>query len=247
MKLRLCLTSLLLALAAVLAACGQPAGADYLPATAVPPAPAVPAAPAAPASEPAPPAPAQGASLSASLSPETVSVKGDADAPLRMIEFSDYECPFCSRYVSQTLPQIMAQYVDSGKVRYEFRDFPLTSIHPQAQLAAEAARCAGAQGNYWGMHDQLFVRQQLWQGDDAAARTTFSTIARELSLDSGAFNTCLLEAHYAPVVQQHLAEGQQLGVTGTPSFIIGEQFLAGAQPFEVFQQVIEQELARIQQ
>jgi protein-disulfide isomerase len=213
----------LLFAAAVLGGCGAPAGADYLPVTA---------------------APAQSRSLTAGLVEETMSVKGDASAPVLMIEYSDYQCPFCSRYVSTVLPEIMAQYVETGKVRYQFRDLPLTAIHPEAQAAAEAARCAGEQGDYWGMHNALFAQQQAWQG--AAARPAFVALAQGLGLDAGALEACLDAGRYREIVQQHLAQGQSLGFSGTPSFIIGEQAVIGAQPFEVFQQVIEQELARQQ-
>lgn len=227
----------LLLATALLAGCGQAADADYLPATAAPS--TVPAAePPAAAADAAPPV-AQ-ADILAKLSPETVSVKGAADAPLLIIEFSDYQCPFCGRYVSQTLPQIQAQYIDTGKVRYMFRDMPLSSIHPQAQAAAEAARCAGDQGRYWEMHELLFARQEDWTAD---RRGSFAAFADELSLDATKFSGCLDEGRYTAYVKAQIAEGEQLGIRGTPSFLIGDQFLSGAQPFSAFQQAIEAALA----
>jgi protein-disulfide isomerase len=228
--------AVLVAAAALLGACGQPAGADYLPSS----------APTGGAAQGA----ASGAAsesnsieaIVASLSEETMSVKGAADAPVLMIEFSDYECPFCNRYVTSTLPRIREQYIDTGKLRYVYRDLPLNSIHPKAQAAAEAARCAGDQSKYWEMHDQLFGRQAEWQGGDEQA--LFGAMAGELGLDTQAFNACLAEGRYTEYVQRQTDEGLQIGIAGTPAFIIGDQFLSGAQPFEVFQQVIERQLAR---
>lgn len=167
---------------------------------------------------------------------------GEADAPVVMVEFTDYQCPFCSRHFLQTFPQIKAEYIDTGKVRYVFMDFPLSSIHPQAQLASEAARCAGDQGEYVGMHDLLFGRQDAWNGrEDAAA--VFSGFAGELGLDTAAFDACLETRQHEEAVLADLAYGSSLGVDGTPAFFVNGNFISGAQPFEVFQQAIESLLA----
>ena len=167
---------------------------------------------------------------------------GDADAPVVIVEFTDFQCPFCSRHFLQTFPQIKAEYVDTGKVRYVFMDFPLSSIHPQAQLAAEAARCAGDQAFHAEMHDLLFSRQDAWNGRDDVA-TIFSGFAAELGLDTVAFDACLKAGTHREAVLANLDYGISLGIDGTPAFFVNGNFISGAQPFEVFQQAIESLLA----
>ena len=162
-------------------------------------------------------------------------VKGDPNAPVTIVEFSDYECPFCGRYVKQTYPQITKEYIDTGKVRYIFRDFPL-SFHAQAQKSAEAAECAGEQGKYYEMHDILFEK-----GVNGGV-PSFKQYAKDIGLNSAAFDTCLDSGSMAQEVKNDMAEGQAAGITGTPGFIINGQKVSGAQPFSVFQQIIEAEL-----
>jgi protein-disulfide isomerase len=167
---------------------------------------------------------------------------GETDAPVTIIEFTDFQCPFCSRHALETYPQIKAEYVDTGRVRYVFMDFPLSSIHPQAQLTAEAARCAGDQGQFVAMHDLLFSRQQEWAGRDDAAEL-LAGYAGELGLDEAAFAECLSSGVHRAAVLADLEEGVRVGVDGTPAFFINGVFVSGAQPFEVFQEVIEGFLA----
>lgn len=174
---------------------------------------------------------------------ETVSVKGDPDAPITMVEFSDYQCPFCQRHFLQTYPKLMEKYVDTGKVRYVFKDFPLTSIHPQAVAAANAAHCAGQQEEYWPMHDRLFIEQSRWSGN-SEANTVFKTFASELGLDTDKFNACLDAEQFNDDIFSDLQEGISAGVTGTPAFFINGVFVSGAQPYEVFEQIIEQQLGQ---
>jgi protein-disulfide isomerase len=171
-------------------------------------------------------------------------VLGSADAPVTILEFSDYQCPYCRQYVRQTLPKILATYVETGQVRYLFKDFPLDS-HPNAQKAAEAARCAGTQGAYWAMHGRLFDAQREWvqQGQEEALEK-FVRYAEELGLDAMAFRECLQSGQFGEQIRQDQWEGQQAGVRGTPSFLINGQLLTGAHPFETFQQMIEAELRR---
>lgn len=166
---------------------------------------------------------------------------GDPDAPITIVEYSDFQCPFCSRHYQQTYPQIVEQYVDAGIVRYVFKDFPLNNIHPQAAKAAEAARCAGDQGAFLAMHDMIFERQDDWSGKDPIAH--FNDYAQELGLDSDAFEGCLSNGDHALSVEDDLQEGIELGVTGTPAFFINGHPVSGAQPFELFEQAIEQLLA----
>ena len=167
---------------------------------------------------------------------------GAADAPVTMVEFTDFQCPYCVRHFEETFPQIMADYIDAGKVRYVFMDFPLTSIHPQAPLAAEAARCAGEQDAYLEMHHELFGRQGEWSGRGDAAEV-FAGFAEGLGLDSAAFGECLARGRYTDAVQADLEQGVSLGVNGTPAFFLNGNFVSGAQPYSVFQQAIESLLA----
>jgi protein-disulfide isomerase len=162
--------------------------------------------------------------------------KGDGDAPVLMIEYSDYQCPYCSRYVQETLPLIEENYIQTGKVRYVFKDFPL-SFHAQANLAAQAARCAGDQGDYWGMHDLLFANQQDWANESAAQ--VFSSYADQLGLDAGQFDSCLSSGTYEDKINNEIQEGLSVGVSGTPAFFVNGQFISGAQPYQAFQQAIE--------
>ncbi len=162
-------------------------------------------------------------------------VKGDSNAPVIIIEFSDYECPFCGRYFQQTYPQIVKEYVDTGKVKIVFRDFPL-SFHENAQKAGEAAECAGEQGKYWEMHDKLFENQQ------ALGIVNLKQYAKELGLNTKAFDDCLDSGKMASEIQKDFEDGQNAGVSGTPAFFINGIALTGAQPFEAFKQIIEQEL-----
>lgn len=162
-------------------------------------------------------------------------VKGSSDAPVTIIEFSDYECPFCARHYSQTLPSLINDYVETGKVKLVFRDFPL-SFHQNAQKAAEAAECAGEQGKYWEMHDKLFDNQAALGVDN------LKKYAEDIGLDTEEFNECLDSGEMASEVQKDFNDGQTYGVTGTPGFFINGIKVVGAQPYSVFQQVIEQEL-----
>lgn len=161
---------------------------------------------------------------------------GPQDAPVLIVEFSDFQCSFCARFATETLGQILDTYGD--QVRLVFRDFPLTSIHSQAQKAAEASQCAYEQGKYWEYHDSLFQNQQALDVD------SLKGYAQELGLDTGAFNECLDFGKYTSEVQNDLAQGQSYGVTGTPTFFINGRLLRGAKPLSAFEAMIEEELAR---
>jgi protein-disulfide isomerase len=162
---------------------------------------------------------------------------GDPEAPITIVEYTDFQCPFCSRHFQQTYPQIIDEYVNEGLVRYVFKDFPLNNIHPQAAKAAEAARCAGDQDQYLEMHDYLFNMQSEWSGSEPTP--IFISYAQDLDLDADAFSSCLTSGKYSSAVNADLQEGAQFGVTGTPAFFINGYPLAGAQPFEVFRQAID--------
>ena len=123
-----------------------------------------------------------------------------------------------------------------------YKDFPIKELHPQAHLAAEAAECAGEQGGYWSMHATLFAAPSEWDTTEDAARAAFGLYAGKLGLDAARFESCLAEGRYRPDVEANMAEGRRLGVTGTPAFIINGKIMAGAQPVEVFQRVLNREL-----
>jgi len=162
--------------------------------------------------------------------------KGDKDAPVTIVEWSDYECPFCERFYSQTLGLIDEEYIQTGKVKFVYRDFPL-GFHQNAQKAAEAAECAGEQGKYYDMHDLLF------ESGVEGGVTAFKQYAATIGLDTDEFNSCLDSGEMASEIQADMQDGQAVGVSGTPGFIINGKLISGAQPFSVFQQAIEAELA----
>lgn len=159
-------------------------------------------------------------------------VNGDKNAPVTIVEFSDFECPFCGRYHAQTHPLIVENYVDTGKVKFVFKHFPL-NFHASAQKASEAAECANDQGKFWEYHDVLFANQQ------ALSISNLKQYAADLSLDTAEFNSCLDSGEHAAKIKQDLADGQAAGVSGTPSFFINGQKLVGAQPYSAFEQAIE--------
>jgi protein-disulfide isomerase len=166
-------------------------------------------------------------------------IKGNPDAPVTIVEYSDYQCPFCQRHFQDTMPELES-YIDAGQVRYVFKDFPIHSIHPQAQRAHESARCArelDGETAFWEMHDLLFANQNEWAGAGNHVNI-FKGLASEAGLDQERFDACLDSGRYAEAVNADLAEGQQLGVAGTPAFFINGQRVSGAQPFAVFQQII---------
>ena len=166
---------------------------------------------------------------------------GDPDAPITIVEFTDFQCPFCVRHFQQTYPRIVEEYVDAGVVRYVFKDFPLNSIHPQAAEAAQAARCANDQDAFLEMHDLLFQRQMQWGGQNPTE--IFVGFAEDLDLDTGAFNECLTSGKYEDAVNADLNQGIQLGVTGTPAFFLNGFGISGAQPYDLFEEAIESLLA----
>jgi protein-disulfide isomerase len=170
------------------------------------------------------------------VSTEGAPVRGAAGAPVTVVEFSDFECPFCKQ-THPTLKQLLERYPD--KVRLAYRDFPLDSIHPQARRAAEAARCAQDQGKFWEYHDALFTQSPQLALED------LRRYAGQVGLDVTKFDGCLAAGVHKATVQRDLDEGNRLGITGTPAFFINGRTLTGAQPLEAFIRLIEQELASV--
>jgi protein-disulfide isomerase len=157
--------------------------------------------------------------------------RGSAQAAVTIVEFADFQCPYCSR-AAATIEKVLAAY--DGKVRLVFRHFPL-SFHDKAPKAAEAGACADEQGKFWEMHDALFGSQEL-EPDALKAQ------ARRLGLDAAKFEECLDSGRMAALVKRDLVAGQKAGVTGTPAFFINGRVLSGAQPEDAFHRVIDQEL-----
>ncbi len=173
-------------------------------------------------------------------------VKGDPNAPITIVEFSDFQCPFCGRFFTQTLPLIEKNYVETGKVKFVYRDFPIPSIHPNAIPAALAAECADDQGLFWEYHDKLFENLVMWENlDQQNVVRTFEQYAEDLGADTDTFNSCLESGKYLEEVQNDLNDGVSYGVNGTPGFFIGNEkigytMVSGAQPYAAFQQLLDQ-------
>jgi protein-disulfide isomerase len=172
--------------------------------------------------------------------------QGSPDAPVILIEFSDYQCPYCKRQVDATLPLIIERYVATGKVRYVFKDFPLEALHPQALRAAAAAHCAGDQGRYWEYHDALFGDQATLAEEDLMRH------ARALGLDQSRFRNCLDSGTHVQRIRASIALGTELGVTATPAVVLGRRdgaevrdlhLIVGSLPPEVFMETIEKLLS----
>lgn len=168
--------------------------------------------------------------------------KGSADAEITLVEFTDYQCPFCARHVKSVKPQFIKDYVDSGKVRYVLRDFPL-SFHKDAKNAAMAAHCAAEQGKYWEMHDVLFANQK------ALGKDKLSEYAGGLELDVAAFDECMGSERYASKVDNSMKDGTKATVRGTPSFVVGKvgedgkvkgsKIIRGAVGYTVFKETLD--------
>jgi protein-disulfide isomerase len=173
---------------------------------------------------------------------------GNLDAPITIVEFSDFQCPFCARFHTQTLPSILEEYIDQGKVKLVFRDFPIQSIHPNALPASVAAECANEQGKFREMHDTLFEKQNEWnklETDDALS--LFSQYAADMQIEQKSFDSCLSSGKYIPEIKNDLDDGRDYGVSGTPGFFVGNDKvgyveLKGAQPFESFKKIIDAQL-----
>jgi protein-disulfide isomerase len=186
-----------------------------------------------PTAAPSPSAPAERVDLDLSLAAASL---GDEDAPVVIAEFSDYQCPFCSRFAQQTKATIESSYVDDGTVQFLYYDFPLESIHPEATPAALAARCAGEQGKYWEYHDLLFQNQQT------LSASNYDVWAGQLGLDTSKFSECVSSEKYSEEVQENLKVGSLGGIRGTPGFLINGRAVSGACPFSTFDEVVQAEL-----
>ena len=171
---------------------------------------------------------------------------GSANAPITIVEISDYHCPFCRRHVQQTQPQIYSEYVQTGRARHVFLHYPIEQLHPDAYKSHEAASCAADQGKFWELHTKLF---------ETPAKTTeqLTAMAQSAGLDVNAFRSCLDSGKHSDAVRKSVAKIQQLGIGGTPMFLIGKaegqgavkikKVVEGAQPFSAFRTAIDAILA----
>lgn len=162
---------------------------------------------------------------------------GPDDAPVTIVEFSDFQCPYCERFFLETYPLLKANFGD--KIRFVYRDFPLFQIHPNATEAAYAANCAFEQDKYWEYHDVLFNNQ------DKLATADLIVHAEDLGMDTEAFKECLQSGRYSEKVSRDYTDGVNLGVSGTPTFFINGKPLVGAQPYQIFADRINAELAAL--
>ncbi len=162
--------------------------------------------------------------------------KGDEDAPIVMIEFADFQCPFCGRHFQQTEPQIDEQYIQSGKVRFGYAH--LAFLGQESLWAAEASECASDQEKFWEYHDMLY-NNQAGENQGAFSKENLKQFAVELGLDTAVFNECLDSGKYSQQVQEDSNAVQALGFRSTPSFVINGNTIIGAQPFSAFEQVVE--------
>lgn len=175
-------------------------------------------------------------------------VLGDPSAPVTIVEYGDFKCPLCARFAAETEPELRRRYIDSGQVRLVWRDFAV--IDGESSLAAQAGRCAHAQGQFWEFHDALYTF--IWDNyygrgvnveGQAAYQGHLDDLARRAGVNTERFRACLDEDTYADAVAQERAQGQQQGVRGTPTFFVNGEKVVGAQPIEVFAQLIDRELA----
>jgi len=171
-------------------------------------------------------------------------IRGSASAKVMLLEFSDYQCPFCGRHFRETMPQIEKNYIETGKIRYAFKDFPIESLHRQAVKAHEAANCAADQDKYWPMHNRLFMNPNPLGSEELKAH------AAAVGVELGAFQQCVESGKHAQTVQQSINDAVSSGVSGTPAFFVGvvaadgkslkaARFISGAHPFTRFKQEID--------
>jgi protein-disulfide isomerase len=161
-------------------------------------------------------------------------VRGGANAPVTIVEFSDFHCPFCRR-AQPVIDDLRAKY--GAKIKIVYRDFPLDSLHPQARAAAEASHCAMEQGKFWEFHDKLF------KNDPDSSATALDRMAKEVGMDVATFEACDSSGKYKTVVQASVLEGAKLGITGTPTFFVNGRIMVGIQSLAEFSKIVDEELA----
>jgi protein-disulfide isomerase len=180
------------------------------------------------------------------VGPDDDPVLGSESAKIYMIEFGDYQCPSCRAFWRDIEPRIRKDYIDKGLVKLVFRDFPLVQIHPEAMLAAMAVDCAADQHKYWEYHDKVFLEQDK-QSEDNIVRLTANDLkkwAKDVKMDPAAFSQCLDSQKYHDEVASDKADGDRVGIQGTPTFVINGNVIGGAQPYPAFKKIIDGLLAK---
>jgi len=187
-------------------------------------------------------------SLFFQISKDNDPIFGDPKAPISIIEFSDYQCQFCARFYSDTLPLLNSQYIETGKVNLISRDFPIPKIHSNAMPAALASECANEQGKFWEYHNRLLDTQNAWkQNKSDVIILTLKQFAKELNLNQEQFDSCLDSSKYVDEVNQDMEDGRKYMVSGTPTFFVGNEEVGyssifGAQSFSDFRIMIDEKL-----
>jgi protein-disulfide isomerase len=166
---------------------------------------------------------------------------GDANAKVTIIEFGDYQCPSCRMFWREVEPRLKKDYVNTGKVKLVFRDFPIVQIHPESIMAAMAVDCAIDQGKYWQYHDKVFLEQDK-QGEDLVRFKVndLKKWGKDIGLDAAKFNECVDSNRYKDEVAKDKADGDGVGIQGTPTFFINGHVIGGAQPYPVFKKLIDE-------
>ena len=185
-----------------------------------------------------------GAEDSLSKKADRARIRGSETAQVWLVEISDFQCPFCKQWHDETFAKIDQEYVKTGKVRMAYLNFPLTRIHKNAQIAAEAAMCAGVQGKFWELHSSLFQAQPRW----AEAKTpivVFDSLARAAGVELKAWDGCMASHAMAKLIEADRDRSAKAGVESTPTFFVGDRALAGAYPVDTFRVAIDQALAKL--
>ena len=170
-------------------------------------------------------------------------IRGSATAPVWLIEISDFQCPYCKQWHDETFATIDREYVQTGKVRIAYLNFPLSSIHANARAAAEAAMCASVQGKFWELHESLFATQTAWERE-ANPVPAFDTLAAKAGVEPTAWRSCMSTHATAKLIDADHDRSSRAGVQSTPSFFIGDRALAGAYPVDTFRVAIDAALAK---
>ena len=162
---------------------------------------------------------------------------GSDSAPVEITEYADYQCPSCQQFTEVQFPDVKTRLIDSGRLRWRYRDFPLQQ-HRHSRLASHSAACADAQGRFWQQFDRIYVGQQDWQGERDASGT-FRDYGRQVGLDLAAYDTCMRSARFAGRIQASFDEGAAVGVNATPTFLIGGRLYSGVQPYDVIRHLVD--------
>ncbi len=169
-------------------------------------------------------------------------ILGNKNAKVTLVEFSDFQCPFCKRFFDDALTQIKKEYIDTGKAKFAYRHYPLP-FHQNAQKAAEASECANEQNAFWKYHDLLFQKQTEWENQSVSdAAVSFAKYASDVGLNPSQFESCLSSSKFANIVKEDMDAGQKAGVSGTPTLFVNGKAVVGAQPFTSFKTAIDEEL-----